>query len=424
MTAVRFFLGVNENTDLLSALDHAKKLPVWSPFDARAMAFVGRFSQRLLMHSRIRSFPELAALGHWFRPARLRDMAKAHPAEEQLWVRRGRGLAFHVAPANVDSVFMYSWLLSLLAGNVNWVRVSQKTSAQLDILLEVLREVLQEAVGEAVNGRFVLMTYPHDANITAALSNACMVRVVWGGDETVAAMRAIPLSPTAVEICFPDRFSAASLRADVVLHASDTELQNLAGKFYNDAFWFAQQACSSPRLLAWVGSESECTQAQHRFWEAVRSAIARKDAENTPAMNMARLGAAFEMAAQGIAKLAIDGSVANFPSRLVLETQLSSTVKHLHCGNGLFLEMNLSHLQNLAPQLSAKEQTLAVYGFSRHELLDFVDALPARAVDRIVPIGEALSFDAVWDGVDLLDFYTRQISLPFSASISGVVLNE
>ena len=87
-------------------------------------------------------------------------------------------------------------------------------------------------------------------------------------------------------------------------------------------------------------------------------------------------------------------------------------MKDLHCGNGLFLEQRLSRLRELAPQLSDKEQTLAVLGFDRAELLDFVGCLPPRAIDRIVPFGQALSFAHVWDGMDLFTAFTRQISLP------------
>ena len=41
-------------------------------------------------------------------------------------------------PSSENSVAMYSLLLSLLAGNVNWVRVSQKISPQLEQSFKVL----------------------------------------------------------------------------------------------------------------------------------------------------------------------------------------------------------------------------------------------------------------------------------------------
>ncbi len=412
MSQIQFFLGTAPGSSLEQALAHSSALAAWSPFDPRAVAFVAKFSQKLLTHPRIREFAELAALAHWFRGARLRDLEQIYPTPIDAVVR-GRGFVFHLAPANVDSVAMYSWLIALLAGNVNWVRVSQKTSAQFDLILSVLEQTLaDESVGQPIAGRVVLFTYPHDETVTGAISAAAMCRVVWGGDATVAAIRAIPLRPSAVELCFPDRFSAAAINARALLALGPAALQQQTAAFYNDAFWFAQQACSSPRLLAWVGSSSDCAQAQQRFWTALQTHVTRTQPENTAAMHMDRLGAAFDLAAQGLAHPAPEQTSGAYPLRLTLEQPLSPAMKDLHCVNGLFFEQRLSQLREFAPQLSDKEQTLAVLGFDRSELLSLVDCLPPRAIDRIVPFGQALSFATVWDGVDLFIALTRQINLP------------
>ena len=89
-----------------------------------------------MTHSRIREFPELASLAHWFRSARIRDLKQARVAPLN-GVVRGRGLIFHLAPSNVDSVAIYSWLIALLAGNTNLVRVSQRRSPQFNFILDV-----------------------------------------------------------------------------------------------------------------------------------------------------------------------------------------------------------------------------------------------------------------------------------------------
>lgn len=403
---VRYLLGAEG--EFADVLDRCATAPAWAPFDARTTAFVARFSQKLLTHPQARQFPEMAALGHWFRGASLRDLAAQYPARAG-FLRLGRGLAFHVAPANVDSVFMYSWLLSLLAGNANLVRVSQKGSPQQDFVIDALRATLAEPVGEAVAGRFVLLTYPHDDAITGAISARCQLRVVWGGDATVATLRAIPLRPTATELCFPDRFSAAALSAEAVNALDDAGLAKLAQGFYNDAFWFAQQACSSPRLLAWVGDGAEA--ASTRFWAAVETEVRRRDAENSGAMTMARLAASFEYAAAGLAHLGAN-TLGSYPLRLVLDQGLNAAVKEIHCGNGLFLEQRADSLAALAPQFSDREQTLSVFGFTHDALAALMQTVPPRAIDRLVPIGQALDFSPVWDGQDLILSFSRLIALP------------
>lgn len=325
----------------------------------------------------------------------------------------GRGLAFHLAPSNVDSVFMYSWLLSLLAGNVNMVRVSQKPSPAQDFLISALAQTLDEEIGTPIHGRIVLLTYPHDEQLTRDISESCLIRVVWGGDATVRTLRAIPLRPTAIEICFPDRFSACAIHAGAILAADDAAMAKLAMEFYNDAFWFAQQACSSPRLVAWIGVDDDINEAAERFWSAVSQELERRQPENSEAMNMARVAATFEYAAACIARPAqslVEGIT--HPLRLRMESALNSTAKDIHCGNGLFLEIRLEHLADLAPQLSDKEQTLAVHGFSRDELLKLAVELPPRAIDRFARFGEALAFAPTWDGQDLITTFSRKLLLP------------
>eukprot|EP01031_Cornospumella_fuschlensis_P042676 gene42676-52143_t len=202
------------------------------------------------------------------------------------------------------------------------------------------------------------------------------------------------------------------MSATAVVALDDAGVAKLAQGFYNDAFWFAQQACSSPRLLAWVGSDAQVDAAAPRFWAALAAELKRRDAaeENSGAMTMARLAASFEYAAAGLAHLG-PNTLGSYPLRLVLDQGLNATVKEIHCGNGLFLEQRAASLAALAPQFSDREQTLSVFGFGTEELTALMQAVPPRAIDRLVPIGQALDFSPVWDGQDLILSFSRTRSL-------------
>ena len=63
----------------------------------------------------------------------------------------------------------------------------------------------------AIAERTLIVCYDHDDAVTKLLSSQCHVRVIWGGDATVRAIRSVPLSPLALEITFADRFSFAVL---------------------------------------------------------------------------------------------------------------------------------------------------------------------------------------------------------------------
>ena len=48
------------------------------------------------------------------------------------------GKIFHIAPSNVDTIFLYSSLIALLCGNICFIRISSNKTAQLDFVIEKL----------------------------------------------------------------------------------------------------------------------------------------------------------------------------------------------------------------------------------------------------------------------------------------------
>jgi len=65
----------------------------------------------------------------------------------------------------------------------------------------------------------------------------------------------------------------------------------------------------------------------------------------------------------------------------------ASDFRDFHCGGGLFLEKDFDSLRDVATILIAKDQTLSYFGYSASELADLATLLPARSIDRIVPVG-------------------------------------
>ena len=77
----------------------------------------------------------------------------------------------------------------------------------------------------------------------------------------------------------------------------------------------------------------------------------------------------------------------------------------------MFLEREIEQLDEFLPVIKPKDQTMSVFGFERSELREFARQLPNRAIDRIVALGKSLNFSQVWDGVDLLRVYSRQVEI-------------
>lgn len=86
-------------------------------------------------------------------------------------------------------------------------------------------------------------------------------------------------------------------------------------------------------------------------------------------------------------------------------------LRDLHCGNGLFFEQVYPDVGSFFRSLTDKEQTLSVFGYSADDIQRNVDLLSARALDRVTQVGSALAFDTVWDGIDLLQAFTRHLSI-------------
>src|SRR4051812_9420214 len=108
------------------SFDKLRALPPLPYFSESATRFVARFAESLLAGgSSASAASELAALGYWFRPSRVAALRESG-ATRRTSRRLARGLAFHIVPSNVDVLFCYTWLLSILAGNLNVIRLPQK----------------------------------------------------------------------------------------------------------------------------------------------------------------------------------------------------------------------------------------------------------------------------------------------------------
>lgn len=372
------------------------------PFSDEILSFCASFSQAIFRDKEASRHPALVALAFWMRRAELiRLRGEFEKLERPDTIAVPRGLVLHFPPSNVDTIFVYSWLLAALVGNRNLIRISSRASAQSDLLLRLWRESLSQAAPE-LHDSTIVVSYGHDDEITRLLSAACDVRVIWGGDEAISRIRTAPLAPHARELTFPDRTSLAVLHAGRCLELGETGRAKLAEQFFNDAYWFDQMACSSPRMVIWCGAPSVVKEASEVFWRAVAECVKRKGYEILPAVQMRKL----LFSCQSV----IDLPVSEYryrPEATVLELESPGSRSQENCGGGLFLSSRVDRLDELTQVLRRKDQTLAYFGVPESELRDLAKKLGGRAIDRFVPIGQALQFSRFWDGYDLLREFSR-----------------
>ncbi|MFC1698608.1 acyl-CoA reductase [Candidatus Omnitrophota bacterium] len=398
------------NTHWQGLLKRTTSIKPMKPFAGATLLFLQEFSKRLLHNKRLAQYPELKAIANWFSKTHLQQLHQDYESKRQNRIWLPRGVTLHFTPANIDSIFIASWFLSLLAGNINVVRLPQNRSAQTQLILDLLNSILGLKRFKAIRERTLVVSYAHQRKITEQLSRFCHLRVIWGGDETILNIRAVPLPPRATELLFADRFSMAAIKAEVVLNGSKVNIDRLAKNFYNDTFRLNQNACASPRLIFWIGKKKELNRAKNRFWAAFKKVARQKNINwNDQGGTIIRMLAGYRYAACGIADKLLSAAT-ELPYKVHLKNHKAG-LREIHPGGGLFLETEKSSLLDILKLITLKDQTLAVYGFPKHELEKFAWQLSGRGIDRIVPIGEALSFQVSWDGYDLWTYFTREVAL-------------
>lgn len=403
----------NDSSDLNVLLQRISSETLLKPFDEVLMRFVKKLSSKILLDKSMRQFPDLMAAAYWMRKEHISKLKEEFQVLFGDRLLFAKGVVLHFAPSNVDTIFIYSWILSLLMGNANIIRLSQKRSNLVRAFFDVLGKLLCENNGvfSSISNRLLVVTYDHSAEITAHLSAHCDVRVIWGGDQTIKKIREIPLPARSDEMVFADRFSAAAINAKHILDTSSGELNKLVELFYQDAFMFNQKACSSPKIVFWIGEDADIAKARQRFWDGLKEYTKNKDLwRNTEiAIAMIRLTSVFKYAALNKVEQ-VDSGFFDLPCRIRVK-HLDDCVRALHSGGGLFLEKTYECLDDLASSFTIKDQTLTVCGFSADEMVGFVKKLPYRSLDRVVPFGEALKFSHVWDGYNLLLSFSREIAV-------------
>ena len=377
------------------------------PFHPERIEFSAAVSRAIFDDPAARAYPELLAAAFWLRRAEVSRLAQQFSDLEATGsLRAPRGLAFHLPPTNVDTLFLYPLIASFLVGNLNVVRVSRtRFSPQVKLLCDVLEEVLAQDRFAGFAEELVVISYDHEAEPTAELSREADVRLLWGGDQTVARLRDVPVGPAAHELTFGDRFGFAVLRPDAVLEADPDSRATLAQRLFRDTYWFDQLACASPRLLVWIGAEAKAQDARRLLFEDLAHVIEDRGYRLEPGPAIGRLTFTHQALIDRPVR-----RVDRFGDNLVVLslTDLSGFDRS-HPGFGLLFEARVDALSELVGFVKRKDQTVVAHGFSHTELTAFARSLHGRGVDRIVGFGDALSFGRFWDGYDLIAELTRTI---------------
>ncbi|CAN7456581.1 acyl-CoA reductase [Caballeronia sp. LjRoot31] len=395
-----------EASALLESMNEPASAPALQVGDERMLDFLDGVGQRLRVPALARRHPELGPLGAYLRRGHLgSELARLYT--ENCTLRFPQGLVFHIAPGNADTVFVYSWALSALAGNRNVVRVSDRGGEATEAVLAALAQGLETADSVVARTQRIVSYDHRDEAATSVLSAACDLRVLWGGDRAIDDIRRAPLRPSARDLTFPNRSSFAAICARAFLSTDTPERKHVVESFHSDAYLFGQAACASPGTIFWIGTAEDVADAQVVFTALLTRTVEARGPRADAAMAIQKQVATYGLAAEGIA------DDVRFIGNEIAMVRLATPVRlpRRWLGTGTFPYLRLDALDALLPLLLRQDQTLTYFGFTADEMVSFAQRAGGRGIDRIVPMGRALEFSTVWDGYDLLREFTRLVTV-------------
>ena len=377
-----------------------------SPFHKDTLSFFDTLSQRLI-HESIGK-PDMAdalALGYWLRRSNISMMHDHFKQVQEVTkgVRVPVGQVFHVSPSNVEVLFAYSWALSTLCGCVSIVRVSSKLTDLTRRIIEVIEQVATES--DMVPTWTFISTPKSDVFTIGKLIKESDALVVWGGDQSVESIRSFARKPTSIEVVFPDRESLSIINTEAFNNLSKTKVQELATKLARDVASFGQQACSSPRVLLWVGSNPNQPKISG-FYESLAAAMSARGF--IPTHSEAAQSRLF------VHRLAANSEqleLWTFGPLQVVSVKPNSKFRLPHPGNGIVVHSYYNSLKEVVQALNEGDQTISQFGFDSDDWEQVIVSWSGKAPNRVVPIGTALDFNFIWDGHDLIQEFTRNVVL-------------
>jgi hypothetical protein len=357
--------------------------------------------------------PGILFLRMWLRRGTLEPIIARELGANALhggWTEYGRakfkafplGVVGHWPAGNVEIQPILSMTCGLLGGNAALVRIP---SGLVDLTRLVMEKLVRSDLGERLTRRIFMAAFEHSrTDLQEAMAKAVDGAMIWGGEEAVLQIRALPFPHWARIAAFGPRISVAAMDAGAWGNPSEQEAWCL--RMARDVWQFDQQACSSPQVLFLEKAPHHCTahflSSLQRAFETENRAHPRRiiAAGLTSAICQARASwlltdttrhAVFPMDPDWTLLL---GSGSDLPQPIqgkslhVLEVDDLMDVVSKWDGNVQTLGLGMANVQN--------EEKLALLA-------------GRRGVDRIVKLGRMHVFVPPWDGVDLIRPMVRMV---------------
>ena len=383
----------------------AKLNITYEPFSLLILNFLNDLSVTLDNNFNNKNYPDLKALSFFCRKNNILSLKNKHHDKES--TRFGLGLLFHITPSNIPTNFAYSLIFGLITGNSNVVKVPLKRFKEIDIICKAFNKILQKRKFSKIKDMITILRYGSGNELlTKKYSLECDARLIWGGDQTISDIKRFNTKPKNIDVPFSDRYSISLINSEKLLKLSNNDLINLVRNFYNDTYVVDQNACSSPHIILWDGNSKN--QSKKKFWIKLNDLIKKR--------YISPMISAVDSYSRLVKEIIKNKNIKSYKS--FSKSLYVITLKKIHPNLflektkwGFFFECDIKNLDNLNYVTNKKLQTLTYFFNDKKFLKKYFSKKNFNGIDRIVPFGQALNINLIWDGYDLTKILSREIEI-------------
>lgn len=339
-------------------------------------AFLAAFLRRAHLEEQLaREIPQPAALDG-FVPCGARSSVRILP----------RGMVCHWIAGNVPLLGVFSWAFSALFGNLNLIRASSRNEDVISPIVELVGGL--SAAGAEIARRTRVVSFPReDQDSHARMSRVADLRIAWGGEEAVSAVRALPARWECDDLVFGPRRSFAVVDPAA---AGDAVLARLA----NDIVYFDQLACSSPQVV-FVTAAAGST-ALDAFVGRLAAAIERGTRQHR--RHALDWGETYLIELDRQRALLEGGDLYRDTATQWTVVVTAHPLERVSCANRFVQVVPVADAAEIAPWLPANVQTVVMV-LDEPAAGAAAEVLARRGVCRFPRPGLGNAFEIPWDGV-------------------------
>lgn len=312
------------------------------------------------------------------------------------------GVVGHWPAGNVEIQPILSMTCALLGGNAALVRIP---SGLVDLTQRLMEKLVESDRDQLLTPRIFMAGFNHERrDLQEAMAQAVDGAMIWGGEEAVLQIRALPFQHWARVAVFGPRMSVAAMDAGAWGNPDQRDAWCL--RVARDVWQFDQQACSSPQVLFLEKGNGNSTA---QFLVALRQAFETENRAHPRRTIPAALTSAICHArASWLLKDTAHQAVFPQTPDWTLLLGSGSDIPQPIQGKTLTV-LEVDDLLDPVSKFDGNVQTLGLGMADPEKERKLALLAGKKGVDRIVKLGRMHVFVPPWDGMDLIRPMVRMV---------------